>query len=1443
MSRYNRRYPSSKRPDGPLPFPSNRDSPRNSQSTSSVSRPPTRHASSPAFASLPQFPTSSGSSAEPADTTGDLRVVQKYFSSLRTTADFQFEEHRTPQSVRGGGIQQYFIAHVEVPTPAGSPIVLTAEGTNKKTARQNLLRMVRDHIEREGWLAAAEGAKRPRRDGSHQHSVRSRAPPGPRQRQPPPETWERMPVKPIPTQPIVQLSFLRDSRAPVKSAWDDDEDQVSWASHPAITPALGTTQPSASWGRSTWDDDSPTYRPNSSYQQQRSHRPEPVSSQHDEPLSHYYGSQLRDDDWSTPLHGERWGDLEAPNVRGIRAGSSSWRSGGSSTHDYRQAPSRDYFSRSSMQQQPEYQQHHVHRAEPEYLRPPSPKANLPDDVDDAEKKLIAFYCNGNKLAVPKPVLRHLPQKRHEQGRWEVRLRLAAHVFEGRDVQPITAVGHGKSKKVATVKAWNHLCAHLLAIVSQQYIDAFRLLSIPLKKRLQTLLAQPIRVELTESTLTRLDNMLSQLKEVDAFQFEEHLVDSGAVEASLGFGNEPGLSGQPPYRDFRGPSRRLRPIDIPIPRELEKNELPIFTQYREIICAIENNPVTILSAETGAGKTTQLPQFILAHFKQQRAMATMEQLPTPANVVVTQPRRIAAISVAQRVAYERGEVLGRESAIGYQVRFDDKRPTADPRDGHIVFCTSGILLKRLQEDPQLKNVTHIILDEVHERDLNTDLLLIIVRQLLHKRPDIRVVLMSATAETQLFQDYFVGFGTEGPQNAPPIISVPGRMFPVEQYFLEDVDALLRDPRALPVPFRPCKESLHWVSNETGPLISPRGEDPMPYDYFEALIAHICTTREDGAILCFLPGWQEIDVLMQRLKDDDNFRVGFADESRFRIFPLHSSIPTSAQQLIFETPPKGVRKIILSTNIAETSVTINDVVYVLDSGKIRINSYDADRRISSLSSVWASLSNLRQRSGRAGRCRPGMYFSVLSHRRKAKLSYSMPPELLRVDLQSTVLKVKALRLARHCADVFSHAPQPPSPVNVSRALQELRTLGAINADENLTTLGHVLSKMPVDPWIGKMVIEAAMLGCLDPILTIAGGMEIGRGIFSIHPEEKEKGRAHILTKFAVGTESDHLTMLNAFRAWKEVADAHGGSHRSFIPQAKDFARANFLHYNSMTNIERARQQLLRNLEDAGLVDKRSRFRADFDRSSADDKMGGADYNTFASNTSMVRAILCGALYPNVAEVAGKDEYYSRTDSKLRLTGSSVNSWKGVVNSAGQPARGQAGVNSGRGTPAGSTATSDVFDYDNIPDDDDDSTLDDISNSATVPPLPPRLLSFQEKQRVDMGLYLRNTTRVDPIALVLFADPGSVKPATAGAPGFLIDAWVRVNVSSVHEMRVLIELKEWLHKYLQWAIWSRQQSRHRYGRREEQVIRANWNTLGKMLVRELASVVEFGSSEPRV
>ncbi|KAJ3160848.1 hypothetical protein HDU86_008208 [Geranomyces michiganensis] len=1466
-----------------------------SPSPSIMERLGARPAASPAPSTSSQeaFPSPSQPRNDSQDTT---KLLRAYFATFE---GFSHEPLLHHKPVKGSGsVQQLFVAELEVPNDFGPPITMTAEASSKKTARATLLAVVRNDLESRGWLA--ERLASSRRQGGRGKGSRAagNSTPKPRQRaewdhggirsvkaepQTPVTQWDQGGIRSIkaePQTPVAQWdqgglrSIKAERQTPIKqeppSAWDDE-----------VAPAIATPTPQSTRNqpamKKSWDQTriTPISRPPPSPRTTTVPRGDDVSAWDDEdgalPESPIRGGSTVPSTPYTPQSGtfqHQWTPQSAytPQQSPSYSGShnSSWfadttglpspqpYTGQSYNSNGAYYPPQQNASGRPMNVPPSgYQSHNIH-IRPNAAFIPPPNVRLPTTIDDVERKFVEFYCKKHGLNTPSVKIYHVaaakavkapPMRKSRygapQGRrpapiiqsrpegWNAEMVLPPHTFEGQDIHELSVVAHDRSKKMAEKNVWQYMCGHLLAIVNERFVEIFRVALVPIKQRIKEMLEEPIKINLTESAIVRLDTMLSQLRDADAFHFNE---PTAVVHDTLGLSAH--RLDEPLLRPKVEPDTLVRPEDVQIPRELEQNTLPIFSRYCEIIAAIDNNSVTVLSAETGAGKTTQLPQFILAHIKQGRAAAASEGRPQepPANIVITQPRRIAAISVAQRVASERKEVVG--TSIGYQVRFDDRRPTGPAENGHAVFCTSGILLKRLQGDPYLKGVTHIILDEVHERDLNTDLLLIIVRQLIQQNSDIRVVLMSATAETELFQDYFRGFGTIGPRRLPPIIQVAGRMFPVQQYFLEDVDRLLQDPRALPAPFRPAKESLHWVQNETGRMEPPRGEDPVPYDYLEALIVHICTTRDSGAVLCFLPGLQEIETLMQRLKDDDRFGLGFNDERRFRVYPLHSSVPIAAQQFVFNVPPAGVRKIILSTNIAETSVTINDIVYVIDCGKMRMNSYDADRRISSLNSVWASLSNLRQRSGRAGRCQPGVYFSLLSHQRKQTIAYSMPPELLRVDLQSTVLKVKSLRLSKYVSNVFSAAPQPPSPGNVVNAVNELYALGALDEDENMTSLGEVLATMPVDPWIGKMVLEAATLGCLDPILTIAGGMEIGRGVYAIHPDQRDQGRAHILSQFAAGTDSDHLTLLNAFRAWSTSS----GSRRA-VHEARNFARANYLHHNSLANVERSRRQLLGILEDCGLVSRKKAFGSGR-LTPTEEPMGGADLNTHAHNHAMIRAILCGALYPNVAEITAKDEYGSRTDYKLRLTSSTVNSWKGVVGSAAGAnanAAAAAAAAGGRATPS---SMSDLADYDYIPE--DDSAAPDvvpITAAITAPPLPPRLLSFQEKQRVDGGLYLRNTTRADAASLFLFADgAGVVTTWRDGHPELVIDGWIRVAIPSAKHARVLLELREALSLYIKWAVWSRQQKVKLEHHME-------WERLGKMLVREIVAIVEDGEEAAAV
>lgn len=370
---------------------------------------------------------------------------------------------------------------------------------------------------------------------------------------------------------------------------------------------------------------------------------------------------------------------------------------------------------------------------------------------------------------------------------------------------------------------------------------------------------------------------------------------------------------------------------------------------------------------GCGKTTQIPQFILDD-------AIEKGNGSRTKIICTQPRRISAISVAERVAFERAENLGK--SVGYAIRLEK----AEPRDyGSILFCTTGILLKYMQSDPALLDYSHIVLDEIHERNTESDFIITLLKQVIPKRPNIKIILMSATLNAERFSQYY---------ECCPIIHIPGFTYPVSSFYLEDVIQLTRfrfpPPPNAPTnykkylkPFREKKKQFDdfndfiepalrqmefeksyppYVINE---LRNPNSEE-LSLDLVQALLQHISETKETGAILVFLPGIADISNLCKNLSASGRF-----PSNKFQIYPLHSRLPTVEQKLIFKIPPAGIRKIIIATSIAETSITIEDVVYVIDCGKTKLTRFDAAKNIEILKPEWISLANARQRRGRAGR----------------------------------------------------------------------------------------------------------------------------------------------------------------------------------------------------------------------------------------------------------------------------------------------------------------------------------------------------------------------------------------------------------------------------------------------------------------------------------------------
>ncbi|KAK0548088.1 hypothetical protein OC846_004607 [Tilletia horrida] len=645
---------------------------------------------------------------------------------------------------------------------------------------------------------------------------------------------------------------------------------------------------------------------------------------------------------------------------------------------------------------------------------------------------------------------------------------------------------------------------------------------------------------------------------------------------------------------------------------QRLSLPVTKQANDVLVKVELNQVTICMAATGSGKTTQVPQILFDDH-------IMRGEGAKCNIVCTQPRRIAAISVAQRVARERGEPVGQ--TVGYQVRFENRE--AQP-NGSINFCTTGVFLRRLQsslgdgaeDHTWLDTITHVVVDEVHERDVETDLLLVVIRRVLADRKrmgksEIKLVLMSATIDPKLFQSYFseqqpIGPGGSMMPKLAPVVEIPGRSYPVEKHFLDDIIPRLETLRLPPEmggwiwrEKNVCDYLDRELLNQGGmrgqkqdarqPYVDEddgddEGSDSidvleLPYPLICLMIADILARSKDGHVLVFLPGWDEIkavNTILMNTGSQPLLRLPFDDPNRFEVHILHSSVSLAEQQAVFE-PPRSptIRRIILATNIAETSVTIPDVVYVVDTGRVKEKRYDPQRHLSSLVSAWVGTSNLNQRAGRAGRHRAGEYYGVLGKARYGQLRVNQTVEMKRLDLSNVVMHVKALSIpGMEVEDVLASAIEPPAPERVAAAIDRLKMVGALDAKGKLTSLGLVLLQLPVDTFMGKFCLYGAFFRCLDPALSLAAILT-NRDPFVAPVQMREQANAIKAKWCPRGFRSDALTALRAYYDWWSLQG------RGNFVEANRFCYDNFLSKPTLLQVQQVKEHLFQSMEKAGVI----------------------------------------------------------------------------------------------------------------------------------------------------------------------------------------------------------------------------------------------------------------------
>ncbi|KAK4990405.1 hypothetical protein LTR50_002580 [Elasticomyces elasticus] len=678
--------------------------------------------------------------------------------------------------------------------------------------------------------------------------------------------------------------------------------------------------------------------------------------------------------------------------------------------------------------------------------------------------------------------------------------------------------------------------------------------------------------------------------------------------------------------------------------LARMNLPMFQFRSTALSAIEENQVVIICGETGCGKSTQLPAYILENELSHGRSC---------KIYCTEPRRISAISLAQRVSEELGEAKGdvgtARSLVGYAIRLES-HTTAQTR---LVYATVGIVLRLLESTKGLNDITHLVIDEIHERSIDTDFLLVILQSLMLQRSDLRIVLMSATVDAQRFSRYL---------NNAPIVTVPGRTFPVQAKFLEDAieitgysnDNALKQSHGRVIDddeddefMKTGTTSAQRLQNySTRTLSTLKGYDEYQIDYnlilmlLETIAYAPQYNRFSSAVLVFLPGIAEIRQLNNMIASYPAFSQGWL------VYPLHSSFSTDAQQAAFQIPPSGMRKIVLSTNIAETGVTIPDVTCVIDTGKHKEMRFDERRQMSRLGQSFISQANAKQRRGRAGRVQEGICFHLFTKYRYDELmAPSQTPEILRLSLQDLVIRVKICKLG-DIEHTLSSALDAPSSKNIRRAIDALIEVNAMTPREELTPLGIQLSKLPLDAHLGKLVLLGCVFGCLDFALTAAALLSSKSPFLA--PIDAKKQADTVRSGFKKG-DSDLQTAYNAYCAWRKICASRDMSELQFC-------RKNFLSPENLASAEDLRGQFLTVLESSGFIRLTAEERSSLGRSGWSRKrtfaLVPAALNQNNDNETILNSVAAWAFYPKVLVRDGKGWRSVANNQSVSLHPTSIN-----------------------------------------------------------------------------------------------------------------------------------------------------------------------------------------------
>lgn len=504
---------------------------------------------------------------------------------------------------------------------------------------------------------------------------------------------------------------------------------------------------------------------------------------------------------------------------------------------------------------------------------------------------------------------------------------------------------------------------------------------------------------------------------------------------------------------------------------QRQKLPIIRYKNEVLYCLESFQTLVIVGECGSGKSTQLPQFLYEQGWHSKGL-----------IGITQPRRISAITLANRVSEEMGDITG-DGVVGVSVRFFSKCS----ENSKIKYMTEGILLREMLANPLLSEYSVIIIDEAHERSVLTDCVLGLLKKIAKKRKSLKIIISSATMDAELFRDFF-NFRTKAdPKDTSTILTVEGRMYENKVFYLDE----------------PCPDYIRGTVDT---------------------IMKIHRKEGPGDILAFLTGQEEVTRAMNMLRD--HMEVAGIDEEQLKILPMHGSLTHHDQLRVFFHVPRTTRKVIIATNIAETSVTIPGVVFVIDCGFIKLKWYMAEHQMDMLVVVPASQACCRQRAGRAGRIKNGKVFRLFTEESYQQLPIVTPAEMRRADLSMTILNLKALGIDNILRFNF---PSPPPAKNMLASIELLHALAALDSEGQLTSPdGYMMAEMPLTPTLSKMLLVSCEMGCSDEVLSIVAMMQVQQ-VFTRPTSGQGAINARRARRNFEVAEGDLITMLNVYQAF--------------------------------------------------------------------------------------------------------------------------------------------------------------------------------------------------------------------------------------------------------------------------------------------------------------------------